>query len=646
MRLRLSLRFPQGLLVGGQTAALLVDVTTAREPGGAPMIPASAVKGALRIVFERLLAGLERKVCHPSTPEWACQPPDLCLACQLFGNPAQEGLLRFHDARIEGEMRHLFTRRERADEPEQPTGMGYALRPGVAISRRQRVAEEELLFFSETVAPMSLTFTSMIEVLGPLPNPPGQEETIRLLRAASRSLNALGADKSRGLGHLEADLEVEEFPGLGAVGSQTSPSVPQGADVILTLMPEEYVRISGVKVANNFMESLDFLPGSAVKGAIARSFVHERKQGNWQDPEVRLALFQKPVVISNFYPTTGAQARPLPLSARTCKRYPGLIYKRERRAESHGAKDILIAAALVKLLREKGAPIVLQDRCQVSGCGGPLKLLEGFMIQLAMTALSERGLRPSRRTMTKTAIDRSRFTSAEGQLYTYEVLDSQLEEPEEGRLRFVGTIRGLSDELKAHLAPGRVLFIGGARGRGFGKVRVAGMEPLYEEEPKSLRNRLDRFTAAIQKSLRPWGHPKKDSLFFAFTLLSDLIPPLVRDWKGWLVQEIAQRLSLEKDKLALEKAFTRVVYRGGFNVAVGLRKDLLPALAMGSAFVFSYSEDGKEIREALIQGVQVLLRTGLGLRREEGYGQVSFCDAFHLGRQQQDGPTTDGGDIE
>jgi CRISPR-associated protein Csx10 len=513
--------------------------------------------------------------------------------------------------------------------------MGYALRPGVAISRRRKVAEEELLFFSETVAPMPLTFTSVIEVLGPLPNPPGQEETIRLLRAASRSLNALGADKSRGLGHLEADLEVEEFPGLGAARSQVSPSMPQGADMILTLMPEEYVRISGVKVANNFMESLDFLPGGTVRGAIAHSFVNKRKRGDWQDPEVRRAFLQEPIIVSNFYPSAGGLAQPIPLSARTCKRYPGLAYKRKRRRESHGARDILIAATLVKLLREKGIPIVLQDRCQVEGCGSPLKLLEGFIISPFLTALAEDEGRPSRRTMTKTAIDRARFTSAEGQLYTYETLDTKLEEPLKGkRLRFVGLIRNLPHELKAHLL-GQILLVGGARGRGFGKVRIERIEPLGEEKPDQLRDRLDRFTNTFQEVLGAWDHPKKDSLFFAFTLLSDLIPPLGRDWKGWLVQEIAQRLSLEKDKLALEKAFTRVVYRGGFNMAVGLRKDLLPALAMGSAFVFSYPEAGEGIRKALIQGVQGLLRTGLGLRREEGYGEVSFCDEFHLERQQQ-----------
>ncbi len=629
-RLRWTLAFQHSLLIGGQSPAVLADAATARDPGGAPIIPASALKGALRIGFERLLEGLGEPVCHPSLPELACPTESPCLACQLFGSPGREGVLRFQDARLVEPARSLYTKRARSDAPERPTGFGYAIRPGVAISRSRRTAEEDLLFASEVVAPLPppedgswppLTFTTEIEVRGSISN-----EVLLWLQAAAESVQAIGADKSRGLGHLartklEAILVEESRRALS----------PTGTDLQVTLVPLEDVRISGVKVSNNFLETLPYVPGGTLRGAVAKTFATAR--GGWHDPAIREAFFTHPALFSSFYPTIGGRIppRPIPLSARTCKHFPGFTYSSPSPRdpeERHGCKDILIGATLVKLLRQEGVSVVLDDRC--NRCQAPLKPLEGFYYLAPMIPSLPRY--PLQRVVTKTAINRSRFTSAEGQLYTYEAIDVELESPEEQSLRFLGTIRSLPDTLKQHLVPGQVLFLGGARSRGFGKVRVAQVEAEQREQFNTLRSRLDRFTGEIQQALRAVGHPKANFLFFALTLTSDLLLPPGAGL-AWLQEEMTKAVGFQE--LRIEKAIVRTGYRGGFNEAIGVPKTLLPALVMGSAMVFSCPSDKEEVKDQIVKAISPLLRTGLGLRREEGFGLMSFCDPFHLERREQ-----------
>jgi CRISPR-associated protein Csx10 len=616
-RLRLTLRFRGPLLVGGQSATLLADRAAARDPGGAPVVPASALKGALRIEFERLLAGLGQRVCHPSTPEQACPPDDPCPACQLFGAPGREGLLRFHDARVEGPVRGYYAARPRQDWPERPTGLGYALRPGVAISRRRRVAQEDLLFSSQVAEPPpegELALAADIDLLGPVP-----QDWLRWLEGAAASLRAVGGGKSRGLGQVAAGrLEAVDQ------GANPGPGLAAGPDLRVVLVAEEFLRVGGIGQTANFLETLDYLPGSAVRGAIAWSFVR-RMGGDWGS--VRDPSF----AVTNFYPTTYPEGdpKPIPLSVRTCKRFPS-FRRRELPRPGHGCWDLLIDAVLVRLLRTPadgwdGFPVVLDGRCPE--CGGPLQPYAGFYLGPGVLSVENEYRTPARRVVTKTAVNRARWTGAERQLYTYELLDPKLNvDPGVGlgRCRFVGIVRGGPDALRRHLRPGLNLFVGGARFRGFGRVTVERVDEALAEGPETLADRLERFSATLTGPLQDLGHPKSSRLFFSVTLVSDLVLPLGRG-PEWLTQELREKLRL--NDLVMEKCFARMTSVGGFNGAVGLPKDLMPAVAMGSVFVFSCPDTD---RQALVGEVGKLLRTGLGWRREEGHGRFAFCDELHL----------------
>ncbi|OEU84428.1 MAG: hypothetical protein BA873_05115 [Desulfobulbaceae bacterium C00003063] len=433
-KFRLSLILCHGLLVGGQTSGLLVDAATARESCGAPMIPASAVKGALRIEFERFIAGLGRDVCHPDRPENACNPDNPCIACRLFGAPGKEGTLRFSDALLQGVCRKWFADEERHEiYDRKPTGRGYIIRQGITINRMRKVAEEKMLFNIEALGPLSVSadesesqmlFVSEIEAGLPL-----TKEELELLQVSTLSLTSIGANKSRGMGRVHAHLEPVET----SVSSVKASSSQVGTDVCIILVADEYIRVSGIKTANNFLETTEYIPGSAVRGAVAASFAGA--YGGWDAPAVREAFLKKPAQFSNFYPSTikiDVQPKPIPISARTCKDYPGFqkhIERYETQA-SHGAKDTLIAATIVKLLREVGMPAVLKVRCShpLSGnkvCEAVLKPLTGFYRFPSRDGQTCENLQ--RRITTKTAINRARFTSAEEQLYSYELIDTRLE---------------------------------------------------------------------------------------------------------------------------------------------------------------------------------------------------------------------------
>jgi len=617
-RLLLKIFVRHSLLVGGQTSSPLADVATAREPGGAPIIPASALKGAIRIEFERLARCAGERICNPSSPAEACEPNSPCIACRLFGSPGKEGKLRFHDARLE-EARGLFTDEGRPKVlPARPTGKGYDIRPGVAIGRIRKVAEEKLLFASETIAPFPdrLTFCAEVDVFGTL-----DDREWGLIQGAVLNLRAIGADKSRGLGHIEACIERVPHPDVPAQAP------PPDGDLIITLVPLEYVRVSGVKPTNNFLQALGFLPGSAVRGAVARSF--SSSHGGWKDPAVRKAFVGNPALFSDFYPNSigrPAVPKPVPLSARTCKDFPGFSQRAPTAEErgSHGAKDILIVSTVIKLLREKGLPVAFEDSCEK--CGAALRPLEGFYFYPLERASEEM----PRRASTKTAINRVRLTSAEGQLYSYEFLDPGLECSEQlvsgkMRIRFTGVVRNLTSELREFLCPGRVLLIGGARSRGFGKVKIEMVNEVQEEDEKKWKDHLCRFTELVHAPFKDVGY-HTERLFFSITLMSDLVLPPGGGLE-WFKGEVAHALNLSD--LRLERAFVRTGYRGGFNDALGVQKDLLPVLVRGSAFAFSCEEDGER---KILGGLPSLLREGLGWRREEGFGMVSFCDPFHLER--------------
>jgi CRISPR-associated protein Csx10 len=70
---------------------------------------------------------------------------------------------------------------------------------------------------------------------------------------------------------------------------------------------------------------------------------------------------------------------------------------------------------------------------------------------------------------------------------------------------------------------------------------------------------------------------------------------------------------------------TRAEFAGGWADTWGMMKPTALAAKMGSAYVFEW--DGNE--EELVPQLERLETEGVGLRRDEGFGECLVCHPFH-----------------
>src|ERR1700694_1883151 len=71
-----------------------------RDAAGRPCIPATTLKGRLRVEVERIAVALGGSICKPPNAVTMCHPHAAsppCVVCDLFGSPWTEGRLYFED---------------------------------------------------------------------------------------------------------------------------------------------------------------------------------------------------------------------------------------------------------------------------------------------------------------------------------------------------------------------------------------------------------------------------------------------------------------------------------------------------------------------------------------------------------------------
>jgi CRISPR-associated protein Csx10 len=377
--------------------------------------------------------------------------------------------------------------------------------------------------------------------------------------------------------------------------------------------------------AGNYAESLPYIPGTAIRGAIAGCYLSDAAlrdrtakklgpAGTFEDYFDWLFLSGE-VVFPNLYPAvTATPALVLPLSARTCKYHPGFRGdERTRLDECHGVADLL-------LIMSSAVP----TRCH--RCQAPLEAVEGFY---AVTSLKPvRRVRPRAGLLTRTAVEPAVGTARQGALYTVEVID----ECGDGALPFTGILHNtgsapaahsprasyqevLLDDLGTEFANGKaVIYLGGDRTRGLGAVRLQ-LGPEVPGLPMpSLR---DRIATTFQR--RPNS--------FTLTLHTDaiVIDELFR------YQSVIDEAFLRDEfpggpECALDRAFTATRVVSGWNSAHKLPKENALAISKGAAFLYSTTAS----EEQLLPWLQEIERIGIGERRSEGFGEVVVCHPFHL----------------
>ncbi len=188
--LTFTVTFPEGLHVGaGFGFYSTIDAVQRKRAGEeTPIVPATAVKGRLRYVLERLIA--TTGCCwmeHKDVSDCSCP------VCVLFGNIHKQGSARFADL-----------------EPVEEKEVKLSQHTGVVLDRRRGTAKPDLLYTYEYVAPLVMRTS----IKGRMALQNGIPDNLLCLALAVTNLDAFGGKKTVGKGRIgEVTIQSLKFNG-------------------------------------------------------------------------------------------------------------------------------------------------------------------------------------------------------------------------------------------------------------------------------------------------------------------------------------------------------------------------------------------------------------------------------------------------
>jgi CRISPR-associated protein Csx10 len=390
----------------------------------------------------------------------------------------------------------------------------------------------------------------------------------------------------------------------------------------------------------NFEQTIDFIPGSVLRGAVAGRALDVCSQPAYKDNHAACSdreqcdfwkLFsQDQAIFGNAYPGLSGPVYPFPLTARTCKYYPGLPREDRILEEAHGVFDILIPRFIYELasdpeftLRSElldgwerqhpNLPEIYSEKCP--RCGEPSEPIPGYYTQAEV-------LLPGGQTFVRRSahvgINRARFVAEDSLLFTQEALDTR-----GTRTQFFGQATApaeLAGLLEKYLEGEH--FLGRGRSRGYGHVTV-GVNPPNPQDGLDERRRA--FQARLQAA---WGRLRTDDPrlperlpgeFISLTLRS---PAILEDLGRPHLIPTPEEIGLPQARLV--RAWTRPSVISGWDVAAGLPRRTSLAACAGSVYLY-HLPSGALPRQAL----EDLEGEGIGTERGRGMGQVTLCAPFH-----------------
>ncbi|MBT9133398.1 MAG: hypothetical protein DDT38_00119 [Firmicutes bacterium] len=403
----------------------------------------------------------------------------------------------------------------------------------------------------------------------------------------------------------------------------------------LILKTASPVSVSASPLAGNVNRTLEYLPGTAVRGALAANYL---RSGAASHPDFQALFASNEVRYGNLYPYRGVPAQPVPLTAYSCKRHPGFGADNDA---PHGVFDLMIDLLLWQ--ETKGKAQVPEMCGYESACSMPLDSFSGFCLFNERDCRYE-SVKATSRQRGHTELRDETQAALAGSLYFVEMLN-------EGQ-RFAGQIAGnepLLDKIACLLEEPLRLGMGQTRGLGKCSKEDFFSAPLRQLEPigpqNGLAGRLCRLNAAIQQR---GAEQTADKLYFTLTCHSDLI---VRDrflrYLSYLPLDAIQQ-SLPGADTAMSSfrpvgTIARTRLLPGWSSAWKLPKECAVAIAKGSVFVYGaersslgcFGGDNK-VENALAKLLERLEQDGLGERRNEGFGIVVACDPFHYHRSSDE----------
>lgn len=642
----------------GHGLGLAVDSALQRDVDGVPVLRGTTVVGLLRDGLYRLLqlaplvdylrcqaAGVKDTdapaYCGAKDPD----APD-CPVCQLFGSPRTPKRWRIGSARP-----RALTEIQTLKERWAPGEVAAQIAPHVRVSPRTRRAEARKLFFREEGdARLTFTFDAVCDV----EDAQALEEAAWLV-AAARFVRNLGAGRRRGRGacafRLVAataadglgdrlpddgvqDWFLDKFEGYHLLRTESPPAVTRPAfevgDVEDKAAPvrklviarlEEPLLISEKAEAGNEFQTLDYIPGTSLRGAFAgRAAARYDLEGDAMAYDAFVTLFfHAGARFSPLYPAERVgrvlhPAVPAPQSLLTCKLYPGF----------RGADDDPAHGALNYAHRD--GPEDLLPKCEI--CEAPLKPFRGYLpLREDSAPLESRHV-----TEMHVHIHPDTRKAAEGDLFGFDAL-----QPGQyllGELVFADApawrdFQALCDVPTGERIRQVTLRLGKANRRGYGRVILWLQDwdkevDLWQVVPfeKRVTDPAEPLTLTLLSNTilpDPWGR---------FHLGID--EAWLNDWLGQIPDD--QNTSLGVGAW-LRRSFCTSRPVSAFNAHFGLPRWRDVAIRAGSTVGFELTGVPPGQRQRVLDWLKAQEAQGIGLRRDEGFGRIVFNHSLCAGGQ-------------
>ena len=377
--------------------------------------------------------------------------------------------------------------------------------------------------------------------------------------------------------------------------------------------------IGGKKLGNNYIKSMDYIPGSVFRAALAREILNRcpyydggRNKIYWvefknqnQCGNCRLRNLCKDfsnLKIDTLYPLGG---KPYPNTNMRCK------YN-----SSHGNVDML----LYKINRHIGVNIPYNGQCPI--CNERLEKHDGLGkdgrdIEGIYTLITKNGVNPYIK------------ASRDGVLYSLDVLNERIFlDDEERDTEFEGAIESNLDILEdlKHIG---TLRIGAYTTSGFGKCTFYSKIAENKENIQTLKNRIEKFNSYIENGQR--FYISLDLLSDAYLGLEDTFSDSILPFAIGTEEFVNKYEEKLKDYigggLKLEIPMVNNEWRRGFDTSqrVSTYRRAKIVSKSGSVFVFSIAKD-KIDYEKLLQ----IQCKGIGDNREHGFGKIEICPREHI----------------
>jgi CRISPR-associated protein Csx10 len=390
-------------------------------------------------------------------------------------------------------------------------------------------------------------------------------------------------------------------------------------EYFVCLTPEKPLRTGTLKPRGDYLDTRDYLPGSVLRGALAEWLKLQGKASQIV-PTVQKVRF------GNFFPSASESvwALPFPMTALECKLHGGFrrIPRDSTEKPGHGIRDSLLIALAYAELERQGArfpvPMLLRCTYETKGekCGGRMERVSGFY---AVLPEGWRVMKIEKALQSKVALSRHRRAAQEGMLYR--VIGVRPKGTFIGRLWVED--EAILEELKQAVEN---IGVGAFTTRGFGAARLKAVEPGIEpiaERLRAFNEKLREVWRDLADLARQTGSPapmEPSGTYFSVDLLA---PAVLRDPHGLPTL----KLFLDLDGQWREPIFwaTQPTFVGGFSTAWGLPKPTYLGAAMGSVYVFRTEAS----QEELLPFLEDLEARGVGIRTDEGLGEILVCHPFH-----------------